>query len=96
MARQAPPSGPPPEGQPGNGGPAPEGRAREIELLKVVVTRNGQQVSAQWAIHPLMKRDLLPQEWQELSELMAKATGLVGSRFAQVLAEAEPDRPGTA
>lgn len=70
--------------------------SNDLELLKVVVTREGQQVSAQWGIHPQMKKDLLPEEWNELNELMAKVTGIVGSRFAEILSEAEPDRPGTA
>jgi hypothetical protein len=71
-------------------------RSNDLELLKVVVTREGQQVSAQWGIHPQMKKDLLPEEWNELNALMAKVTGIVGSRFAEILSEAEPDRPGTA
>jgi hypothetical protein len=76
----------------------PEGRdaARNLELLKVIVTRDGQKVSAQWAIHPQMKTDLKPNEWTELTDLMTKVTGLVGSRFAEILAQVEPDRPGTA
>lgn len=77
----------------------PEGKnrtVREVELLKVVVTRQGQQVSAQWAIHPQMKVDLLPEEWKEVSELMMKVTQLVGARFAQILAAADSERSGTA
>jgi hypothetical protein len=77
-----------------SGGESPRGQ--DLELLKVVVTREGQQVSAQWGIHPQMKRDLLLEEWTELNELMTKVTGIVGSRFAEILSEAETDRPGTA
>ena len=65
-------------------------------MLKVIVTREGQKVTAQWALHPQLKSDLQPQEWTELADLMMKVTGLVGNRFAEILAEAEPDRPGTA
>ena len=68
----------------------------DVELLRVLVSRKGTQVDAQWAIHPQLKQDLLPQEWQEVSDLMAKATNIVGSRFAQILSEAEPDKPGNA
>jgi hypothetical protein len=75
--------------------PAPQ-TARDVELIKVIVTRDGTKVSAQWAIHPQMKVDLLPQEWQEVSDLMGRITSLIGTRFAQVLAQAEPERPGTA
>jgi len=94
MAQQKPASGPSSgAGKPASGEPEP---AREVELLKVEVTRAGQKVSAQWAIHPQLKHDLSPEEWKEVSDLMVKVTGLVGSRFAQVLADAEPDKPGTA
>ena len=49
-----------------------------MELLRVLVSRKGTQVDAQWAIHPQLKQDLLPQEWQEVTDLMAKVTGIVG------------------
>ena len=72
------------------------GQRRDLELLKVVVTRDGQKVNAEWGIHPQLKKDLEPQEWTELTDLMRKVTGLVGTRFAEILSDAEPDRPGTA
>ena len=90
-AQHQPPDNPE---KPGNGGQSP--KVTEVELLRVLVARQGTQVSAQWAIHPQIKRDLLPDEWKKVTDLMAKVTNLVGKRFAQVLAEAEPDRPGTA
>lgn len=95
MATQTPPPGTPPgdAGKPAAGEPA---AAKDVELLKVEVTREGQKVNAQWAIHPQLKHDLSPEEWKEVSDLMVKVTGLVGNRFAQVLGEAEPDKPGTA
>jgi hypothetical protein len=68
----------------------------DLELLKVIVTREGQRVTAQWAIHPQMKSDLQPEEWTQLTELMTKVTGLVGNRFAEILTDNEPDHPGTA
>ena len=68
--------------------------SHEVELLKVVVTREGQKVSAQWAIHPQIKVDLLPNEWQQVSELMATVTRLVGARFAGILAAAERHTSG--
>ena len=92
MATQTPPPGRP--GKQGNGGQIKH--ATEVELLKVVVTREGQKVSAQWGLHPQIKHDLLPEEWKEVSDLMAKVTTLVGKRFSEVLADAEPDKPGTA
>lgn len=95
MATKTPSSGESPRdaGKPGNG----ESRqAREVELLTVVVSREGQKVTAQWAIHPQIKHDLSPEEYKEVSELMARVTGIVGSRFSEILTEAEPDSPGTA
>ena len=70
--------------------------AQEVELLKVIMSREGQKVSAQWAIHPQIKVDLLPHEWQQVSELMATVTRLVGARFADILASAERHPPGNA
>jgi hypothetical protein len=68
----------------------------EVELLRVLVTRKSTQVDAQWAIHPQLKHDLLPDEWKEVTDLMAKVTDIVGTRFSQVLSNVEPDPPGHA
>lgn len=89
MARSTPPSGPL------NGKTSQttevESHSKDVELLRVLVSRKGTQVDAQWAIHPQLKQDLLPQEWQEVTDLMAKVTGIVGTRFSQVLTQADPD-----
>ncbi len=69
---------------------------KEVELLRVLVSRTGQAVSAEWAIHPQLKHDLRPEEWKEVVDLMGKVTNLVGNRFKQVLARVEPDPPGNA
>lgn len=84
---------PPQPDTPGNGGPTV---VTEVELLRVLIAREGQRVSAQWALHPQLKLDLQPEELKEVTELMAKVTSLVGSRFAEILSEIEPDKPGTA
>jgi len=78
--------------KPGNGQPA----AKDVELLRVLIAREGKQVSAQWAVHPQLKQDLQPDELKEVTELMAKVTTIVGSRFTEILSETEPDKPGTA
>lgn len=70
--------------------------AREIELLHVLVSRTGTHVDAQWGIHPQLKHDLLPNEWKEVTDLMAKVTDIVGHRFAQVLSRAESTSSGHA
>jgi hypothetical protein len=69
---------------------------KEVELLRVFIAREGQRVSAQWAVHPQLKLDLEPEEWRELVELMGQVTRLVGQRFAEILSAIESDRPGTA
>jgi hypothetical protein len=77
----------------------PGGDARtvkEVELLRVLISRAGRQVSAQWALHPQIKQDLKAEEIKEVTELMSQVTGIVGKRFAEILAAAEPDQPGTA
>jgi hypothetical protein len=94
MARSTPPSGG------SNGNPSQAAGAashtKDVELLRVLVSRKGTQVDAQWAIHPQLKQDLLPQEWQEVTDLMAKVTGIVGTRFSQVLTQADPEPPSNA
>lgn len=94
MARSTPPSGPL------NGKPSQptdiESHGKDAELLRVLVSRKGTQVDAQWAIHPQLKQDLLPQEWQEVTDLMAKVTSIVGTRFSQVLTQADPEPPSNA
>ena len=94
MARSTPPSG----DQNGNPPQAAgtESHTKDVELLRVLVSRKGTQVDAQWAIHPQLKQDLLPQEWQEVTDLMAKVTGIVGTRFSQVLTQADPEPPSNA
>jgi hypothetical protein len=67
-----------------------------VELLQVSVSRKGSQVETQWAIHPQLKLDLLPHEWQEVSDLMAKVSAIVGTRFSQVLSQADPEPPSNA
>jgi hypothetical protein len=70
--------------------------ARDVELLRVFVSRKGTQVDARWAIHPQLKHDLQQDEWKEVTDLMAKVTDIVGHRFSEVLSNVEPDPPGHA
>ena len=94
MARSTPPSGDSLGSQPKAAGA--ESRTKDVELLRVLVSRKGTQVDAQWAIHPQLKQDLLPREWQEVTDLMAKVTGIVGARFSQVLLQADSEPPSNA
>ena len=93
MARAIPPSEQPNQSS-SNDNPAES--SWEVELLRVLVARKGTRVEAQWAIHPQLKQDLLPNEWQEVMDLMAKATDIVGNRFSKALSEADPTPPGNA
>lgn len=89
MASQSPP--------PKSGAEAtPQPEVWDVELLRVLVSRKGKQVNAEWAIHPQIKQDLQPAEWKELADLMAKVSTLVGNRFSKILVAAEPDPPGHA
>ena len=94
MASSTPPSGP------SNGDASQPTGAQsttwDVELLRVLVSRKGTQVEAQWAIHPQLKHDLLPHEWQEVNDLMGKVSGIVGNRFSQILSQADPEPPSNA
>ncbi len=90
MARAVPPS------EQSQSKDDPVDPAWDVELLRVLISRKGTQVEAQWAIHPQLKQDLLPNEWQEVMDLMAKATDIVGDRFAKALVETDPMPPGNA
>jgi hypothetical protein len=94
MAHSTPPSRRP-TGIPSHASGA-EPYTRDVELLRVLVSRKGTHVDAQWAIHPQLKHDLLPEEWQEVTNLMAKVTGIVSTRFSQVLTQADPEPPSNA
>jgi hypothetical protein len=93
MATTIPPSGSS-KGNPQAAGA--ESTSWDVELLRVLVSRNGSQVEAQWSIHPQLKQDLLPHEWQEVTDLMGKVSGIVGNRFSQVLSQADPEPPTNA
>lgn len=76
-------------------GPGAQGTApNRIQLINVLVVRDGEQVSSQWGIHPQLKQDLAPSEWQELSEHMNRVTAIVGAKFAEQLSKNEGNAPG--
>ena len=93
MARSIPPSEEP--NTPSSGDGTPE-MPWDVELLRVLVSRTGTRVDAQWAIHPQLKQDLQPTEWREVTDLMGKVTTLVGERFSKALANIDPMPPGHA
>lgn len=89
MASQVPPQKPGPS-------PSQPQDVWDVELLHVHVSRKGQLVNAEWAIHPQIKADLNPDEWKELADLMNKVTTIVGHRFSADLAHSDPAPQGNA
>jgi hypothetical protein len=77
-----------------SGPDAPEKAPASIQLINVLVTREGELVSSKWGIHPQLKQDLAPSEWQELSEHMNRVTAIVGAKFAEQLSQNEGNAPG--
>ena len=73
---------------------APGQAPASIQLINVLVTREGELVSSKWGIHPQLKQDLAPSEWQELSEHMNRVTAIVGAKFAEQLSQDEGNAPG--
>jgi len=75
---------------PGASGDVPN----SIQLINVLVVREGETVSSKWGIHPELKKDLAPAEWQELSELMNRVTAIVGAKFVEQLSKDEGNTSG--
>ena len=80
-------SSPPPKAK-------PEEAPNTIQLINVVVVREGEMVSSRWGIHPQLKRDLAPSEWEELNDHMNRVVALIGSKFVQQLSKHEGNIPG--
>ena len=89
MATQVPPQKPGPS-------PSQAPDVWDVELLHVHVSRKGQLVNAERAIHPQIKADLSADEWKELGDLMNKVTTIVGHRFSEDLAQSDPAPQGNA
>ena len=75
-------------------GAKPQEAPDTIQLINVVVVRDGEMVSSRWGIHPQLKRDLAPPEWQELNDHMNRVVAIVGSKFAEQLTKHEGNIPG--
>lgn len=56
----------------------------EIKLVSVMASVSGEEVETRWGLHPRFKRDLNPEELQELTKLMNRVTKIVGERYAAV------------
>jgi hypothetical protein len=75
-------------------GANPQEAPNTIQLINVVVVREGEMVSSRWGIHPQLKRDLAPPEWEELNDHMNRVVALVGSKFVQQISKHEGNIPG--
>lgn len=64
------------------GGPAPP--KDEITLISVRSFVQGEEIETRWGLHPQFRRDLKPEESQELTRLMNRVTRLLGERYATV------------
>lgn len=73
---------------------APDGAPKSIQLINVLVVREGEMVSAKWGIHPQLKKDLDPPEWEELSTHMNRVTSIVGAKFVEQLSKDEGNASG--
>src|SRR5207247_10158875 len=73
---------------------AQDGAPNSIQLINVLVMREGEMVSAKWGIHPQLKKDLIPAEWEELSEHMNRVTAIVCAKFVVQFAEYEGNTSG--
>lgn len=62
------------------------GRAtgKEIKLVSVMSTVEGEQVETRWGLHPRFRQDLKPEEARELSRLMNRIAQILGERYAAV------------
>jgi hypothetical protein len=75
------------QGQPLNQQPtgaSPTRTGREIKLVSVMATVQGEEVETRWGLHPRFRQDLRPEEAQELTKLMNRVTKLLGERYASV------------
>ena len=73
---------------------AQDSAPNSIQLINVLVMREGEMVSAKWGIHPQLKKDLIPAEWEELSEHMNRVTAIVGAKFVEQLSKDEGNTSG--
>lgn len=56
----------------------------EITLISVRSTVEGDEIETRWGLHPRFRKDLKPEESQELTRLMNRVTRILGERYAAV------------
>jgi hypothetical protein len=80
------PQAPTIERTPRAGEPRPQSgpASNEIKLASVISTVKGEEVETWWRLHPRFRQDLKPEQMQELTRLMNRATQILGQRYASV------------
>jgi hypothetical protein len=68
----------------GQSQPNSGGTSNEIKLVSVLSTIAGEEVETWWRLHPRFRQDLKPEQLQELTRLMNRATQILGHRYAAV------------
>ncbi len=56
----------------------------EITLISVRSSVQGEEIETRWGLHPQFRKDLKPEESQELARLMNRVTRILGERYAAV------------
>jgi hypothetical protein len=62
---------------------------KEIKLISVMSSMEGEEVETRWGLHPRFREDLRPEEAQELTRRMNRVTKILGERYAKVAFSAD-------
>ncbi len=68
------------EGITGKKGPT----GHEIKLISLMSSVSGEEVETRWGLHPRFRKDLTPDELQQLTKLMNRVAKILGERYAAV------------
>ncbi len=64
---------------------SPQSQAgKEIKLVSVMASIQGEEVETRWGFHPQFTQDLTPEESRKLTRLMNRITRILGERYAAV------------
>lgn len=70
-----------PVGEPSDTKP---GAGQEIKLVSLMSSVSGEEVETRWGLHPQFRRDLTPDELQQLTKLLNRLAKILGERYAAV------------
>ena len=57
---------------------------QEIKLISLMSSVSGEEVETRWGLHPQFRKDLTPDELQQLTKLLNRVAKIVGERYAAV------------